>query len=435
MLSPTRPYRVLLCASGMSPAIITETLYALAVSRAEPFYPDEIHVVTTTEGRKKIEQDLLQTNGPLDRLLTECWPSDRKRPRFDQSTIHVIRGQADVNSEQSNKLAGDCIFQTFLGIQQGSLLRGGTRRPGNAPHIHASIAGGRKTMSFLMGHVFSLLAGPDDELSHVLVNEPFEAVRPTFFFPPKNPQTHTYIPRGQSHGIENKPTEIGSDQARVELGLITALKLGNQWMPTRWVQCTGPHVNFDMAVRLANAQLKPEPIRLMLSLDRDTDKTRSHVQVCGHDIELPVAEFSLLAIYALVKQQARHCPGGDVLNVTALPPAFWHSLPSVFEDKRKKFSAFSESRFKTTNSRLGATLTEHIGGVAKHCLIAPVGYPVKNAHRPYRLMAQAELIEFDGDGPHAGWESEWWRPLHRFLQSAEGKKASDPAWKTDPSKT
>lgn len=433
MSSPAQPYRVLLCASGMSPAIITETLYALAVTRAVPFFPDEIHVVTTTEGQTRINQDLLQTGGPFDQLVAEYWPIGRQRPRFDHSTIHVIRGQADVNSEHSNKLAGDCMFQTYHGIQQGSLLLGGVSRQGDAPQIHASIAGGRKTMSFLMGHVFSLLAGPDDELSHVLVNEPFEAVKPTFFFPPKQPVTHSYTPRGQGYQARAKPSEISSDQAKVELGLITALKLGNQWMPTRWAEGADPSIGFDMAVRLANAQLKPEPIRLMLSLDRDTDKTRSHVQICGHDIELPVSEFSLLAIYALIKQQARHCPGGEVFNVTALPPEFWENLPSVFEDKRKKFSAFSESKFKTTNSRLSATLADHIGGAARHCVITPVGGLERNAHRPYRLIADAGLIEFDGDTAYAGWESEWWRPLHKFLQSPEGKNASDPAWKTEPS--
>ena len=142
------PYRVLVCASGMSPAIITETLYALITLSlpAEPFVPDEIHIVTTTEGQERIAKDLLQPSGPFEQLLAAYLPSGCNRPRFDASTIHVISGQVDVNTERSNKLAGDCMFHTYLSIQNGSLLKRGAGR--GVPHIHASIAGGRKTMSF-----------------------------------------------------------------------------------------------------------------------------------------------------------------------------------------------------------------------------------------------------------------------------------------------
>ena len=409
------PYRVLVCASGMSPAIITETLYALITRPlpSEPFVPDEIHIVTTTEGQKRIAKDLLQPGGPFEQLLAAYLPSGCTRPRFDATTIHVISGQADVNSEHSNKLAGDCMFHTYLSIQNGSLLKRGAGR--GAPHIHASIAGGRKTMSFLMGHVFSLLAGPNDELSHVLVNEPFEAVRPTFFFPPQQPVMHVHTPRGLGGASAQGAVEISSDQARIELGLITALKLGNQWMPSAWSDGSATHMSFELAVRLANAQHTPEPITLMLAQDSLDLKTRSYMSVCGQEIDLGVSEFALLAMYALVKQNAHRCPSGEALDITALPAGLWDLLPNEFGDNRKKFSAFSADKFKTSRTRLDAALQRHIGSAASHYLIAPIGDKAAGTHRPYQLVTPANLIEFGGDSAFLGWDSEWWPILRRHL--------------------
>ena len=43
--------RILLVVTGMSPQIVTETLWALAVAQRDtPFVPTEIHVLSTREG-------------------------------------------------------------------------------------------------------------------------------------------------------------------------------------------------------------------------------------------------------------------------------------------------------------------------------------------------------------------------------------------------
>ena len=53
------PKRILLAVSGMSPQIVTETLYALAVSQQEQ--PTEIHLISTTTGKQKALEQLLDT--------------------------------------------------------------------------------------------------------------------------------------------------------------------------------------------------------------------------------------------------------------------------------------------------------------------------------------------------------------------------------------
>ncbi len=46
--------KILLAVSGMSPQIITETLYALHQEQA--WLPDEVHLITTLQGKLKAEQ-------------------------------------------------------------------------------------------------------------------------------------------------------------------------------------------------------------------------------------------------------------------------------------------------------------------------------------------------------------------------------------------
>ena len=66
------PRRVLLLVTGLSPQVITETLYALAVAATEPWIPTEIEVITTAEGAERIRLALLSREpGWLARLRSD----------------------------------------------------------------------------------------------------------------------------------------------------------------------------------------------------------------------------------------------------------------------------------------------------------------------------------------------------------------------------
>jgi CRISPR-associated protein (TIGR02584 family) len=53
------PRRVPLAVSGLSPQVLTETIYALAVKRKPLFLPTEIHLVTTQERARRARLTLL----------------------------------------------------------------------------------------------------------------------------------------------------------------------------------------------------------------------------------------------------------------------------------------------------------------------------------------------------------------------------------------
>ena len=53
--------RILLSVTGMSPAVVTETLYALVTEKN--FVPTEIQVITTEQGKNKLLETLLGIQG------------------------------------------------------------------------------------------------------------------------------------------------------------------------------------------------------------------------------------------------------------------------------------------------------------------------------------------------------------------------------------
>lgn len=172
--------RVLLAVCGLSPQVVTETLYALAVPEPGVFVPTEVHLITTTEGARRAELSLLSNDlGWFHKL---CADYHLKGITFDASHIHVIQSSSgqpmdDIRTDQDNRDAAN--FMT-------AMVRQITADPACA--LHVSIAGGRKTMGFYLGYALSLYGRAQDRLSHVLVSEPFESSW-DFFYP--TPASHT----------------------------------------------------------------------------------------------------------------------------------------------------------------------------------------------------------------------------------------------------
>ncbi len=185
--------RILLCVAGLSPQVITESLYALA-TREDKFIPTEIHIITTAEGAGRIHLTLFEDDQEEQHFYRLCADLDLNPMdiRFNADTIHRIGRQPDDNTPLSacpaqaglddirsigdNEAAADTIT---------AIVRDLTADPQAA--IHASIAGGRKTMGFYLGYAMSLFGREQDRLSHVLVSPPFESHN-QFYYPPKKPK-------------------------------------------------------------------------------------------------------------------------------------------------------------------------------------------------------------------------------------------------------
>jgi len=163
--------------SGSTPQIITETIYALATKKP-PIYPNEIIVITTTEGAKRATEEL-EKKGILKKLFDEYSipnvpikyeiPVDKKGIPLDD-----IRTNED-NEQMANKI--------------NSIVR--EKAQDTETRLHCSIAGGRKTMSFYLGSALQLYGRSQDKLYHVLVTPEFESNKNFYYKPKKNEEIKT----------------------------------------------------------------------------------------------------------------------------------------------------------------------------------------------------------------------------------------------------
>ena len=166
---------ILLAVTGLSPQVITETLYALHQSLRNV---DAIHVITTKEGRDRIYSGLLAgKNGQYHNYLRE-YNIDPSKIDFTHSNIHVITDEygveiKDIITEEDNThLLKKCLELTYRF----------TASPESS--VFFSVAGGRKTMSACLTLAAQMYGRPQDRIFHILVSPEFEG-KTNFYYPPK----------------------------------------------------------------------------------------------------------------------------------------------------------------------------------------------------------------------------------------------------------
>lgn len=166
---------ILLAVVGLTPQVITETLFAL---HQQERLVDAIHVITTREGKEAIRALLLAPrDGHYERYLSEYRISS-DTIAFGHDHIHTVTdGNGieldDIASEEENEwLLKKCLELAFRF----------TRDPDTA--VFFSIAGGRKTMSACLMLAAQFYGRPQDRVFHVLVTPEFESCR-DFFYPPR----------------------------------------------------------------------------------------------------------------------------------------------------------------------------------------------------------------------------------------------------------
>ena len=165
--------------SGLTPQVLTETLYALVTDPLEPFIPTEIHLITTIKGAEKAIQTLLNNkNGWYHQLVKQF---NLESICFNQYHIHIIKNSAyelsDIRTPFDNEITADYITE---------FIRNFCQQKNTA--LHVSIAGGRKTMGFYLGYALSLFGRQQDRLSHVLVAPEYES-QDDFYYPKKKINT------------------------------------------------------------------------------------------------------------------------------------------------------------------------------------------------------------------------------------------------------
>lgn len=231
---------LLLAVTGMSPAVITETLYC--IDRNGDAWPKEIQVITTSKGKGKISEGLI-ADKQLEKL---CQELGKPMIPFDDQHIKVVPNTDGHPVEDARSLEDHEALANFIMTTVRDLAADLDTR------IHASIAGGRKTMTFYLGYAMSLFGRHFDQLSHVLVGEDSEVFErcPDFFFPTRNDHSvHDY-----------NGTEHNAKDASIILADIPFIRQRSV-VPDLMKRVEGP-INFRRLIDLINLGDQPDKIKL-----------------------------------------------------------------------------------------------------------------------------------------------------------------------------
>lgn len=315
------PRRILLTLAGHSPAIITETLYALTQTQQPAYIPTEIHVLTTSSGKAKVLETLLGERNILQQFCNEY---SVPLPQFDETFIHVIQdkdGQelADLQTEADNEAAADFIVNTVRKLTNDETTS-----------LHVSIAGGRKTMTYYLGYAMSVFGRIQDHMSHVLVDDRYAI--PDFYYPTKASRLITNSRSNESFDAKNVMVKLGElPFIRLRDGLADDL-------------LNKEDASYSELIRIAQRQLAPISVRVVYA-----DKVKLY---CGEEeISLPDAQ---LALYIWMLE--RHKNGKMPVSFPNL-----QTKKALAEEYKKVYEKLSNESGHYENANLSMMDTEYFG--------------------------------------------------------------------------
>ena len=361
----------------MSPQIVTETMYALAVVGSPAFVPTEVRLVTTQRGAELAVEMLLDArDGWFHRLR-----SDYGLPpiEFDAKHIHVLtdasgKNLEDIRTPADNTAAADAITQLLCEL---------TRDESSA--LHVSIAGGRKTMGFYLGYALSLYGRRQDRLSHVLVSPPYESLR-EFFYP--TPGSAPIQPaHGQGDAIDARDGEVALAEipfVRLREGLPKDLLDGK--------------IRYHDAVEAAQRAIGPVELVIDLPAKR--------VRAGGRVVSLPPAQLAFLAWLARRQKEGAGwlpCPMEDIPE-QEYATAFLREYdvivgPMGYRERTatRLGKGMDDKFFSQTKSRLHRCLTKALGG--REAAAYLVGDRAEERRTVYGLDIPPSDIRFAGLAP------------------------------------
>ena len=264
----------LLATTGASPQVVTETLHAIHHENLQ--WPDDIYLITTSFGKKAAVKGLLE-EGHLQRLCIEL---NRPMPAFDANHVLVTPGADGTEVEDARSLADHEALANFIMTE----VRNRTASPDTS--LHASLAGGRKTMTFYIGYAMSLFGRAQDTLSHVLVSEGYENI-PDFWFPTQS-EAHRYV--------DNRGRKLDASTAEVTLAPIPFIRHRRN-LPQVLLQSDST-VQFADLVQLINLGENRQDIRVSVDLPAQTLRVHNENNTLNVEITLGLLELAFYTFMA-----------------------------------------------------------------------------------------------------------------------------------------
>ena len=362
----TERERVLLCVTGLSPQVVTETLYALVVE--QQWIPNRICLITTAEGAKRAQLSLLSDEpGWFFRFCRDYQFSPMCFTADDIFILEDSRGEPmdDIRTHEDNEQAADFI------VEQVRELTGDPQT-----ELHVSIAGGRKTMGFYLGYALSLFGRSQDRLSHVLVNAPFESCW-DFFYPTK----YSRIIQTDNNNLAD------TRDAEITLAEIPFVSL-RHGMADDLLQ---GRASFAQSVDAVSRAFSPPALSI--------DLQEKRVNAAGQSIKLSPSSLALLSLFARRRMMRQDPAGAPFIDV---PDSEWaqryldeyRQIRGEMADMDATEQALQKGMdggyFSSCKSRLHRELKKALGPAAQAYMIDDGG----TRPRRYELRLSAEAISY-----------------------------------------
>jgi CRISPR-associated protein (TIGR02584 family) len=271
---------ILVAVVGLTPQVITETVYYLTQVRQPPVVLSAIHLITTQRGEEQVHTQLLTSSG--GHFYGLCREYGLDATAIDVH-IQILTDAAQVPLDDIRTAADNAA----VADQIATLVRQLTSAP--TTRLFCSLAGGRKTQSALLGFALQLYGRPQDCLLHVLVDAVFEN-HPEFFYPPR---TSRLLRTSDGHWLD-------AHTARIDVAEIPYLRLRDKLFTASSSMATGFAPSIVQGQRLLDAL--PDLPPLVIST------TARRIAIGDLTLTFPPLPFVL---YAKLAQLRRHPPPGQ----------------------------------------------------------------------------------------------------------------------------
>lgn len=165
---------VLLAITGLAPQVVTETLNGIVDGGLD--WPDEVQIITTATGKERVVTHLLTANEGEKTIIEQfCEEYNVPIPHFSHDTIFVIPDANGCAVDDARTCEDQEALANFIVRHVARLCSD------DNVQLHASLAGGRKTMTFFLGYAMALFSRASDRLTHVLVDAKYE-LNPHFYY-------------------------------------------------------------------------------------------------------------------------------------------------------------------------------------------------------------------------------------------------------------
>lgn len=168
----------------MTPAVVTETIWGLVVQRNVPLA--RVIILTTVAGQARMEDDVRKSCTNMGAHYPKA-----PIPVGEQITFRTVKLD-DIRTDGENSQVANWILMQVSEICADDSVT-----------VHASIAGGRKTMGYFLAAAMQFFGRPQDRLYHVLVDPTFESI-PQFRYPgPRKGRLRVNDRNGIEHDTHN----------------------------------------------------------------------------------------------------------------------------------------------------------------------------------------------------------------------------------------